>query len=103
MYRNLELVSKFAPIEDVSGFGLDALHVVSDVITPAGDTSLSASVTADGRTSLTWKSLARVFQVEATDDLMQPFRAISPIVPDLEFTDAAGLTSKKTFYRVRQW
>jgi hypothetical protein len=103
VYRNLELVSNFAPIEDVSGFGLDALYVVSDAVATAADTSLSASVTADGRASLSWKSLARVFQVEATDDLTLSFRPISPIVPDLEFTGVAGSTSQKTFYRIRQW
>ena len=103
VYRNLELVSNFAPIEDASNFGLDGFYVISDAVVTSGDTLISAVTTAAGNPRVTWKSAGRVFQVEQTDDLTAPFHAISPIIPDLEFVDPRRQTSPTSFYRIRQW
>lgn len=35
VFRNLELLNAFAPVEDLADFGLDALFIVTDAATPA--------------------------------------------------------------------
>jgi hypothetical protein len=86
VFRNLELLEAFAPLEDLADFGLDALYIVTDA-TPAAPNSLLTIKTggSSGSASLTWEGQGRVFQVERADDLTGPFHSLSPILPDLFF------------------
>jgi len=106
VYRNLELLSAFAPIEDLSDFGLDGLFIVTDV-TPVASPPNFTRINADqstGAISLQWDGLGRVFQVEQSESVIGPFIPFSPIQPDLTFDDANALRAKGTsFYRLRQW
>lgn len=104
--HNLDLVRPFQPLEDLANFGLDGLFLVTDVAAPAkaARVLLSLKNGEGGGVRLTWPAQGRVFQVEATTAVGDPFAPVSPIVPDLEWTDssASGLT-QSSYYRLRQW
>jgi hypothetical protein len=104
VYRNLDLLEAFAPVEEPADFGLDALFVVSDASPPAAAPRLLPErlQVAQGAVLLNWAAQGRVFQVEKAADVLGPWLPASPITPDLQFTDA--LTGQaQAFYRIRQW
>jgi hypothetical protein len=104
VYRNLELLSAFAPLEDTSSFGLDALFIVTDATPPTQPPSF-LSIVAPKRgagASLQWTGPGRVFQVEKSDIVTGPFVPAAPIQPDLSFDDPLPLGSA-SFYRLHQW
>jgi len=103
VYRNLELVGPFAPIEDVNNFGLDSLTVISDVMAAPGGATLNATISGNS-VFLTWTGAGRVFQVERASDVAGPYAPISEIIPALSFEDSTARPGNATtFYRVRQW
>jgi hypothetical protein len=105
VFRNAELLSAFAPLEDRLDFGLDALWVVTDAgasVTPPKVTSINAD-RGTGDLRLQWQGEGHVFQVEDALSLTGPWEALSPIVPDQEFVDVGALDKPQRFYRIRQW
>jgi hypothetical protein len=105
VFRNLELLSAFAPAQAQSDFGLDALYVVTDATPPASAPRLAIQREPSTRSvSLTWQGQGRVFQVERAEVVTGPFQALSPILPDLSFDDLGAITNRtQSFYRLRQW
>ena len=106
VYRNLELVSAFAPIEDVAEFGLDALYIVTDTIPPAPAPRIISAIGPGpgGDFSLNWTGNGRVFQLEKATALTGPFAPISPLMVDLNWVDSSAVQSYSNgFYRLRQW
>jgi hypothetical protein len=103
VFRNLELMSAFAPIEDLADFGLDGLFIITDVTAPAPPPRItSISRQQPSITSLRWEGEGRVFQVQRVADVIGPYLPISPIVPDLMFDDSSASNSA-AFYLLRQW
>ena len=105
VFRNLELLNTFAPLEDVAEFGLDALFIVTDATTPPEAPRLEITARpSTGSISLTWEGNGRVFQVERSADPAIPFERVSPILPGLTFEDAGVMNSRsRAFSRLRQW
>jgi hypothetical protein len=106
VFRNLELVNAFGPVEDLDNFGLDGLFVVTDAAAAAAAPSLLGVMrpAANGDVTLRWEGKGRVFQLERTFDLTAPFTPCGAITPDLEWPDpGVVLGNAKAFYRVRQW
>jgi len=106
VFLNLELTSAFAPVEDLSDFGLDALYIVTDAILPAPAPRIRSIklVSPSGDISVGWDGLGRVFQVEKAMRVTGPFLPTSSIVPDLSWIDfGASQTNAEGFYRLRQW
>jgi hypothetical protein len=105
VYRNLELLSAFAPSQVQSDFGLDALYVVTDAIPPASAPRLAIQPHPSTRSvGLTWQGGGRVFQVERASDVTGPYQTLSPILPDLFYEEVGALTNRaQAFYRLRQW
>ncbi len=106
VFRNLELTGAFAPLEDVSDFGLDALFVVTDVASTAPAPRLT-SFRVDpgtGAISAAWDGTGHVFQLEAADSITGPWFPYGPITPDLslEWAPPAG-NPPQSFFRLRQW
>jgi hypothetical protein len=92
VYRNLELLCAFAPIEDLADFGLDGLFVVSDATVPAEPPRLTRFETNKaGDVLLAWTGGGRVFQVQRAENVDAPFANISQIQPDTSFRDPAAL------------
>jgi hypothetical protein len=105
VFRNADLLSAFAPVENSPDFGLDALYVVTDATPSAGAPRLQiVGKPGDQSAGLTWQGQGRVFQVERADVVSGPFQPLSPIIPDLSFDDLGALTNRaQGYYRLRQW
>jgi len=104
VYRNLELLNAFAPLEDLGDFGLDAMFIVTDAAPPlpASRFIRIQRQAATDTVELQWDGKGRVFQVQRARDVTGPYQSVSDIVPDL-FFNAAGSTAPQSFYRLRQW
>lgn len=106
VYRNLDLLSPFEPLEDLSNFGLDALFVVTDV-TPPPPADRCTGITPDpatGSLTLQFTGQGRVWQLERAGALPGPWTPVSPITTELPLTDYGVLTNlPRAFYRLREW
>ena len=104
VYRNLDLLAAFASPDLPTDFGLDALFVVTDTTPPvAAPRLLPARVQVpQGTVWLGWTGQGRVFRVEKALDVLGPWLPLSPIMTDVEFTDATT-GQPQAFCRVRQW
>ena len=106
VFRNLELLNAFAPVEDLADFGLDALFIVTDVTPPApAPQFLSIQANRSTRSiELAWEGKGRVFQIERASVVADAFQPFSFIIPDLTLDDRGALTNRaQSFYRLRQW
>ena len=104
VFRNLELVAAFSPLEDLVDFGLDALFIVTDVTAPAPAPELRLSLErASGDVTVTWQGRGHVFQLERALDVTGPYLPVTPIVPDLSFMERGVAKPARAFYRLRQW
>ena len=103
VYRNLELVARFQPLEDLADFGLDGLFLVQPRY-GSPSAHLSSALSASGL-MLWWETTGRVSQVERSSDISGPyFRPASPILPGLEWVDPSAIeASRPVFYRLRLW
>ena len=106
VFRNLEILSAFAPLEDLADFGLDGLFVVTDLVPPAGPPRITKveRQRPSGTISLQWSGPGKVFQVEKASLVTGPYAPISPYLPALNFDDVdASSGGDQGFYRLRQW
>jgi hypothetical protein len=107
VWRNAELLSSFAPEPAGTNVTLDALYVITDTFPSSPPAVLEApQITNHPPSSLavSWRSQARVFQLESATNIAGPFSPVTPIIPDSTATDAGTLQdSPHKFYRVRQW
>jgi hypothetical protein len=103
VYRNLDLMKPFAPLEDLADFGLDAVWIISDVSRPDAAPRLTEIRRSKGSIELRWQGQGRVFQVESAEDITGAFLPASPIGPELNWTDSTAAGTGNRFYRLRQW
>jgi hypothetical protein len=106
VFRNLDLVSAFAPRGDITSFGLNALFVITDVTPPAAAPSILplSLPTPNGARVIQWSGRGKVFQLQKALNVDGPYLPISPIIPDMEYLDAAaGPSQPEAYYRVGQW
>lgn len=106
IFRNLDLLQPFAPLEDLADFGFDSLFLVTEnEQRDPSVTRVEIMVDADsGDVNIKWLSSDKVFQVERADDPGGPYSPSGFIFPGTEFLDPAGAFGKtKSFYRIRGW
>jgi hypothetical protein len=106
VYRNLDLLAPFAPLEDLANFGLDALFMVTDVTPPPPADRCTAILRdpATGKLTLQFTGQGRVWQLLRAPALLDAWLPVTPITPDLPLTDFGALTNlPKGFYRLREW
>jgi hypothetical protein len=102
--RNLDLVRAFQPLEDLANFGLEGLLVISDAPPAAGPPKLNQPKRTPAGLELTWQGPGRVFQVEATGRLDDPFVPVSPVLPAAAWTVPWGQpVAGGEFYRLLSW
>jgi hypothetical protein len=107
VYRNLDLVAPFSPLEDLADFGLNDLFVLTDTDTPpapATNLRLDLSGPDAGAWTLTWNGSGRVFQVEQATEAAGFYTPAGPPQPERTFRlppDTAGGVPR--FLRVRSW
>lgn len=102
--RNLDLVRRFQPLEDLANFGLRGLYVISDEDPVVDAAAVTLGTKLPTGQVLNWKGPGRVFQVEATDRIDDPFQAVSPLIPATQWvvpTDVPG--AGQQFFRIRSW
>lgn len=104
VYRNLELVSVFQPLEDLADFGLDGVFVVTDITPLPPETKITGIIPASATNalSLRWTGDAKVFQVESTPGIPDAFLPVSPCLIDLEWADPSA-PKPESYYRLRSW
>lgn len=103
IYRNLELVQPFSPLEDVANFGLDALEIVTDVGSPSTAPNVE-SISAGGDRDavvLQWTGAGRAYQIEQAPAVEGPFTPVSGILPGYRY-QVEGLRAAG-YFRIRQW
>jgi len=107
LWRNLDLLREFQPLEDLADFGLDALFIVSDALAPATSTARGTVLQPDpatGDVRLRWEAQGRLYQLEKATNVLGPWLPLGPITTETEFTDPGALgRSPQAFYRLRQW
>ncbi len=106
IFRNLELLSPFAPLEKVANFGLDALFLVTEDSLTKPSVSQTTIVMDKSSESvrIEWSGDGKVFQVEGADDPGGPYVPLGDISPETNYLDpAAALFKSKSFYRIRLW
>lgn len=109
VYRNLDLLAPFQPLEDLADFGLDALFIVSDLgappsTIPAPRCAGIAPDRSSGNIRLEWNAPGRVFQMERATNLAGPWEPASPILTEPPAMDPGAMTNApQGFYRLRQW
>jgi len=104
VFRNLELMSAFAPLEDVSSFGLDALYIVTDLTPPAPPPRFTSINRGSRSIALRWEGVGKVFQLLKASQVNGPFTPLSVLLPDQGFIYLDGMTAVgEGFYRLRQW
>jgi outer membrane protein assembly factor BamB/sugar lactone lactonase YvrE len=103
VYRNLELVAQFRPIEDLTDFGLDGLFLVQEPLQENPVSRLTVARAPSGAL-LRWETTGRVSQVHRASSVNGPFSPVSPILPDLEWWDTGAWgTNSRAFYQLRVW
>ncbi|HNQ90717.1 MAG TPA: hypothetical protein PKM73_19045 [Verrucomicrobiota bacterium] len=102
--RNLNLVGRFSPLEDLADFGLDALFVVTDVTGPPEGALLTLARGAGGELDLHWAGKGRVSRVESIDPSWSGSAPLSPILPGSSWVvPAESAAGPAAFLRLRQW
>ncbi len=99
--RNLDLLAKFQPLEDLAQFGLDSLMVLSDAeANPTPPVLLSAGPLSDGSAfHLKWRTPGSAVQVEFSPTVSGPYLPVAPILTGTE----CSLPMAEGFFRLRQW
>lgn len=106
VFRNLELMSAFSPLEDLADFGLDGLYVVTDTVAPAAPARFTGLRFDQGTRTFTfdWEGDGRVFQLEKAGSPLGPWLPWQEIQPDTTSTLNAGPGAASAFFlRLRQW
>ena len=106
VFKNLELVSAFSPLEDLADFGLDALVVVTDTLAPLpppATVSLNLRPESSGW-RLEWTGDGRFFQVLGATAAGGPYLPLAPIQSNRALERTGWLSAHPDyFFRVRQW
>lgn len=107
LYSNYDLLRNFQPLEDLADFGLDAVYIVSDAITPTTSTASCTEILVNretGAVGLRWEATGRLRQLEKAPSVLGPWTPVGPLTTDLVFTDTeAPGQFPQAFYRLREW
>ena len=106
VYRNLDLMSAFQPLEDLYDFGLDAMFVFSDAVSPPLPASIAGFEVNRSTGSLTFRTPTSdgLFQLERAASVLGPWAPLGPVSPGSVLQDNSALTTwPQAFYRLCQW
>jgi hypothetical protein len=103
VFRNLELLGPFQPVEDLADFGLDGLFVITDYGAHGDPARLFPPKVGPSSVQLRWEGNGRVFQLEKANTVNGPWRIASPLIPSLDFEDTDPAGGPLVIYRLKQW
>ncbi len=104
--KNLDLLRDFQPLEDLANFGLEGLFVVSDAALPPGEVGPKVRIGPQPGSipTLTWTGSGRVFQVESTLRLGDPFAPVSLITTETQWSEPPAFAKRiERYFRVLSW
>lgn len=102
--RHRDLIGRFQPLEDLANFGLRGLFIVANDDPRMGSATLTLVRNLPAELTVNWEGPGRVFQLEATGRLEDPFIPASPIAPATSWRigpTPPGETPR--YFRVRSW
>jgi hypothetical protein len=100
IYRNLDLMEEFQPLEDLADFGLEGLFVLTDLAPVPDRGSARCSRLGDGML-LEGVGWARAWQLEWAPALGGPFEAVGCPTPWARWPRMTG--GDAGYFRVRSW
>lgn len=100
IYRNLDLMEGFQPLEDLADFGLEGLFVLTD-LAPAPDCGSARCIRLGDGMVVEGVGWARAWQLEWAPSLGVPFEAVGNPTPWARWTRMTG--GEAGFFRVRSW
>ncbi|MCX8157938.1 MAG: hypothetical protein N3J91_16115 [Verrucomicrobiae bacterium] len=107
VFRNLDLLAPFQPLEDLADFGLDALHVVTDAKSPPAQPPRLLNLQfnrATGALNVAWDGDGQVFQLESAPTPLGPWQPVRPPEPGAAtILNLPPEAPPMLFFRVRQW
>lgn len=104
--KNMDLLREFQPLEDLANFGLEGFFVVSDAALPPAAVGPKVAIALNPGTgpTLSWTAQGRVFQVEATGRLGDPFAPVSLITTDTHWSEPPAFAKRtERYFRVLSW
>jgi hypothetical protein len=105
VYRALDLVAAFQPLEDLADFGLDALCILTDLTpNPPATTPLPMRARPSGTSViLSVPGGTGFYQFEKAPSVEGPWLPVGPVLTQPQAVDAGGLTNGSSgFYRCWQ-
>ena len=105
VYRALDLVAAFQPLEDLADFGLDALSILTDLSpNPPATARLPMQARASGNSVILSVPMgAGFYQFEKAPSLDGPWLPLGPVLTQPQSVDAGVLTNGSGgFYRCWQ-
>ena len=103
VFRNADLLARFGRQAGDPDLGLKSAYIITDAVASRLSLQITLVRRVQGGVALEWYGRGRAFQVERADALSGPYVPVSPIMPELSFTDPAVSGDGAAFYRVRQW
>lgn len=104
VFKNLDLMSKFQPLEDLADFGLDGLFIITDLTTVSAPPRITFSKLQNGVLTIRWQGQGRIYRVERASDISGQFVPVmTTTATQFEETIEAAFMSPRMFYRIRQW
>lgn len=94
VYKNLDLLSKFSPLEDLADFGLDAIFIVTDLNVPLQP--YHKQEIENGNLTFKWQGEGRIYQIEKADNILGPFIPVITTTTK-EFIDLKVLLTTRLF------
>lgn len=104
VFKNLELMSNFQPLEDLADFGLDALYIVTDLTITTQPPRITFSKLENGILTIKWQGQGRIYRIEKAPDITGPFEPVITTTSK-QFDEIINFATapQKMFYRIRQW
>jgi hypothetical protein len=105
VYRNLDLVAPFSPLEDLANFGLDALFVITDTTAPPPSPRFTrfGLDRNTGAFQLEWNNPGRLAQLQRATDALGPWLPILPIGDATNYSRTLPAAPAQSFYRIQTW
>ncbi|MGC8742283.1 MAG: hypothetical protein ACP5T0_00190 [Verrucomicrobiia bacterium] len=103
VYKNLDLLSPFSPLEDLADFGLDALFIVTDLSVTTQPPKISKIKFENGFLNINWEGEGRVFRIESSDDVTGAFLPVQTTTSKNISVPSNNTAKQKQFFRIRQW
>jgi hypothetical protein len=103
VYKNLDLLAPFSPLEDLADFGLDALFIITDLSVVSQPPRITEIKIQNDAININWAGEGRLFRVESSDDIIGNFFPVQTTTSKNIKIPLNNTRKQKQFFRIRQW